>query len=106
MKNLLFYIPAIIFTLLYGILALNGVGAISSVVLVWLALWFISGFTLSKGRFWGCVFGVLPAIQLIYMGTRETGQIISETPIGIAILIFYVICGYWVYRNNKASSTS
>lgn len=45
----------------------------------------------------------LPAIHLIYMGTQETGQIINEMRIGIVILIFYIFCGYFVYRNNKKS---
>lgn len=41
------------------------------------------------------------AIHLIYMGTQETGQIISEIPIGIVILILYIICGYFIHRNNQ-----
>ena len=85
MKKLLFYIPAIMFTLFYGIAALSGYSAISSVVSVWLLLWFISGFLLNKSYFWGSLLGVLPAIHLAYMGTQETGQIISETPIGIVV---------------------
>ncbi|RCX17498.1 hypothetical protein DFR58_10741 [Anaerobacterium chartisolvens] len=101
MKNPLFYIPAILFTFFYGVLALSGVGPISPVVVVWLVLWFISGFILNKGYFWGSLPGALPAIHLIYMGTRETGQIIKETPIGVVILIYYVICGYWVYRKKQ-----
>lgn len=102
MRKLLFYIPAILFTLIFGVLtSFLGLGATSPVVLIWLALWFISGFILNKGYFWGSLFGILPAIHLIYMGAQETGQIISETPAGIVILSFYVICGYLVYRKKK-----
>ncbi len=101
MKKILFYIPAIVFMLFYGIVALSGFSAISPVVMVWLLLWSISGFLLNKNYFWGSLFGALPAIHLVYMGAQETGQIINETPIGIVVLSFYLICGYLVYRKNK-----
>lgn len=101
MKKLIFYIPAIIFTILYGVIAISEKGSISPIVLIWLALFYISGFILNKNIFWGSLLGALPAIHLIYMGTQETGQIFNEIPIGIVVLIFYIICGYSVYRNNK-----
>lgn len=103
MKKITFYIPAIIFTILYGLLAVGSIGTLSPIIIVWLALFFVSGFILSKNTFWGSLFGMLPAIHLVYMGTQETGQIINETPIGIVLLIFYIICGYYVYINSKKS---
>lgn len=107
MRKSIFYIPAIIFSILYGVLAIIDIGVISPIVVVWLALFFISGFILNKDVFWGSILGTLPAINLIYMGTQETGQIINEMPIGIVLLIFYIICGYFVYRNNnKVKSNS
>ena len=51
----------------------------------------------------GSLLGALPAIYLIYMGTQETGQIINEMQIRIVVLIFYIICGYFIHRNNKTS---
>ena len=104
MKKIVFYIPAIIFAILYGGIAISHIGAISPIVAVWLALFFISGFILNKNVFWGGLLGMIPAIHLIYMGTQEKGQIINEIPIGIVVLIFYIICGYFVYRNNKKSN--
>ncbi|NMD69360.1 hypothetical protein HHO41_03600 [Bacillus sp. DNRA2] len=101
MKKTIFFIPAIIFSILYGAIAINDIGAISPVVVVWLALFFISGFLLNKNAFWGGLLGTLPSIHLIYMGTQDTGQIINEMPIGIVLLIFYIICGFFVYKNNK-----
>lgn len=102
-KNVIFYIPAIIFTILYGVLAISNIGALSPIVIVWLALFFVSGFILGKNAFWGSPLGALPAIHLIYMGIQETGQIINEMPIGVVVLIFYITCGYFIYRNNKTS---
>ncbi|MFL2062040.1 hypothetical protein ACEN4K_11650 [Marinilactibacillus psychrotolerans] len=103
MKKIIFYVPAIVFTILYGVVAITNIGAISPIVVVWLALFFISGFILNKNISWGSLLGALPAIHIIYMGTQETGQIINEMTIGIVLLIFYITCGYFVYRNNKIS---
>lgn len=103
MKKIIFYVPAIIFTILYGVAVISNIGAISPIVVIWLALFFISGFILSKNISWGSLLGVLPAIHLIYMGTQETGQIINEMPVGVVVLIFYITCGYFIHRNNKIS---
>lgn len=101
MKKIIFYIPAIIFTIFYGMIAISNIGAISPIVIVWLVLFCVSGFILNKNVFWGGLLGTLPAIHLIYMGTQETGQIISEMPTGIVVLIFYIICGGFAFYKNR-----
>lgn len=101
MKKIVFYIPAIIFTVLYGLLAIGGIGAISPVVAVWLIFFLTSGILLGKDMFWGGLLGALPAIHLIYMGNQETGQIINEMPIGIIVLIFYIVCGSFIFYKGK-----
>ncbi|MDD4726400.1 MAG: hypothetical protein PHR70_06395 [Tissierellia bacterium] len=101
MRKIVFYVPAIIYAILYGVVAISNIGTISPYVIVWLALFFISGLILNKNVFWGSLLGALPAIHLTYMGTQQTGQIINEMPIGIVVLIFYIICGCFVYINNK-----
>ena len=102
MKKIIFYIPAIIFTILYGLLAIGGIGAISPVVAVWLVLFLTSGILLSKNMLWGGLLGALPAIHLIYMGNQETGQVINEMPIGIIVLIFYIVCSSFIcYKSKK-----
>lgn len=106
MKKILFFIPAIIFTIFYGWVALDGVGAINPIVIVWLLLFWIAGVLLSKAMFWGGLFGVIPALYLIYMGTQETGQIINETPIGVVVLLYYAVCIYYVYKKNLSKSGS
>lgn len=103
LKKIIFYIPLIIFAFFYGVIAIiaSGTGSISPIAIVWLALFFISGLILHKNVYWGSLFGTLPAIHIIYMGTQERGQIINEMPIGIILLIFYIICGYFVYKSNN-----
>lgn len=106
MGRVLFYIPFILFGMLYGFAAFSNIGYISPIAIVWLVLFFMSGFTLSKNFYWGGLLGILPAISLIYMGTRDTGQIINEMPIGIVVLIYYVICGIVAFVNNKKSKNN
>ncbi|SMB85203.1 hypothetical protein SAMN00017405_1619 [Desulfonispora thiosulfatigenes DSM 11270] len=102
MKKTIFYLPAIIFTIFYGFAVTAwSIGAVSPIVVIWLSLFFISGFILSRNVYWGGLLGALPAINLIYMGTQETGQIINEMPIGVTILIYYITCGYIVLINNR-----
>lgn len=104
MKKTIFFIPAIIFSLLYGWLAFGGAGAIHPIVIAWLLLFWSAGILLSKTIFWGGFLGVIPAIAFIYMGTQETGQIISETPIGIVLLLYYAVCAYFVFKKTKGKS--
>ena len=101
MTKILYYIPAIIFTLLYGLVSISGIAVIVPIAIIWLVLFFASGILLSRNLFWGALLGALPAIHMIYMGTRETGQIINEIPIGITILIYYIICGGVVFYKSK-----
>ena len=100
MKKILFFIPAIVFTIFYGLAASGGIGDINPIVILWLALFWISGILLSKTLFWGGLLGVIPAACFIYMGTQETGQIIKETPIGIVVLLYYAVCIYYVYKKG------
>ncbi|MFV0255132.1 MAG: hypothetical protein ACK5G7_03270 [Erysipelotrichaceae bacterium] len=104
MKKLWFFVPAVIFTLLYGLLALGEISAINPIVIVWLLFLWLAGVLLSKTIFWGGLVGMIPALSLIYMGTQETGQIINEAPIGIVVLLYYLVCIYFVYKKRTSNS--
>ena len=100
-KKLIFFLPALLFAAGYLLLAFCGAGMVSLRQVVWLALFLLSGYLLAKGEFWGSVAGLLPAMEFIIMSTRYTGQIASiELPLGIALAVFYAVCGIMVYRNN------
>ncbi len=105
MKKIVFYIPAILFAVLLAMM--SGMGSTSPIVFVWIALFLVSGFLLSKATFWGGIFGILPGIHWIYMGTKFTGQLINEYPFGVMILIFYILCSAFVFykERNKRSRT-
>ena len=103
MKKYIGYIPAVIFTAFYMCAGLTGAGLEMSMILVWLACFWISALLLHKGLFWGGVFGLIPAINMIYMGTQETGQVINiEIPLGIAVFLFYVILGFYIWKKRNS----
>jgi len=104
MKKQLFFIPAIIFAAFYGLaLIVLGFSSVLPIVYVWIGLFIISGFLLSKGFFWGGFLGMLPGINMMYMSTINTGQIIDiEFPVGIIVLVFYLsCCGIMFCQNRK-----
>lgn len=101
MKKILFFLPAIVFTIFYVWVVFGGIGAVHPIVIVWLALFLAAGVLLSKDKFWGGLFGVIPAAAFIYMGTQTTGQIFNEAPVGIVVLLYYAVCIYCVYKNKK-----
>ena len=107
MKKVVFHIPTILFAVLFGLMTIIlGVNSISSIVIIWITLFLVSGLLLSKDKFWGAIFGMLPGIHWIYMSTQETGQAIDiELPLGITVLIFYILSGIFIfYKKNQTKN--
>lgn len=103
MKKYIGYIPAILFTAFYLMGGISGWSFTMSVVLVWLGCFWISAVLLHKGVFWGGIFGFFPAVHMIYMGTQYTGQVINiEIPLGIVLLLFYTILGFYLWKKRGA----
>lgn len=101
MKKYIGYIPAVLFTAFYLMAGLTGAGLALSMILIWLACFWIAAFLLHKGLFWGGVFGLFPALHMIYMGTQYTGQVINiEIPLGLILLMFYVIFGFYLWKKR------
>lgn len=107
-KYILGYIPAILFTLFYLIAGvLTGVSLSMSMILIWLACFWIAAVLLHKGLFWGGAFGLFPALHMIYMSTQYTGQVINiELPLGIALLLFYIILGVYLWKKRDAQTNT
>ena len=102
MRKLIGYIPAILFTTLYLYVGMSGGNFTMSMVVLWVVCLWLSAFFLHKGLFWGGVFGLVPAVHMIYMGTQYTGQVINiEIPLGIALILFYGIFGIYLWRKRK-----
>ena len=107
MKNLLkilYFIPFILFVVVYLIMAIVGFSVISIEEVAWLLAFFVSGLLLDKGKFWGGAFGLIPAGAFMYMSTRYTGQVINiELPLGIGIAVYYIISSIVVYKKKKGA---
>ena len=69
--------PFILSIIVYLGVTILGLGLISIEEILWIALFLISGFLLSKEKVWGCVFGIIPGIVFAWMSTNETGQVIN-----------------------------
>ncbi len=71
----------------------------------WVAilLLLLAGILLDKGIMWGALFGTAIGVLLIYMGSRETNQIVKETPFGTFLCGYYLICTLISYHSNKKS---
>ena len=101
-RKMLYFIPALMFIIAYMVMLVLGFGIISVREVVWLLLFLISGFLLSGDKFWGSIFGMIPAAYFIFMSTEYTGQVINiEFPLGIVLIIYYLICSFVVYRGSK-----
>lgn len=100
-KQFVYFLPFIIFIVVYIAAVIMGLGMISVKEVIWIALFLISGFLLSKEKVWGCLFGMIPGIVFVWMSTNDTGQVINiELPLGIAIIGFFVGCGIGIYRKS------
>lgn len=93
MKKYLGYIPAVIFTVFYLLTGLTGAISAIPMVLIWLGCFYIAAVLLHKGIIWGGVFGILPALHMICRGD-------SEILIGIAIVLFYLILGIYLWKKR------
>lgn len=102
MIKILYYLPFIISLILYVFLGI--ISSFTSInLLAWISiiLLFISGYLMNKNKWNGSIIGIVIGIILIYMGTKETGQVIKETYLGIIIFLYYSLCGFISYKKGK-----
>lgn len=101
MKKILYFLPFVLGAALYIFLGIaSSFGSINPLVWIALAMLLISGLLMKDNKWWGCILGIPIGILLIYMGNQETGQIIKETPFGIIMCIYYIVCAVVSYRDN------
>ena len=96
MRKVLYFTPAIFGLVFYSLLVVfSGFGAIHPAVWLCIAMLFVSAILLAKKKWFGCVPGIVIGIILIWMSFQSTGQVIHiERPLGIALIVFYILCGY------------
>ena len=68
MKKTLYFLPAVLGSVIYIFLGIvSSFAAINPFVWLSLILLFISGLLMNKNKWWGCIFGILIGVLLIYM---------------------------------------
>lgn len=97
MKRNLGYIPAIFLLTFYLLAGLTGVSTTLAMFLIWLACFLLAAVLFHKGIIWGGLFGAFPAVHMIYRGG-------SEVLIGIALLLFYVGLGIYLWKKRDADA--
>ena len=96
MKKVIYFTPAIFGLMFYSLLAVfSGFGAIHPAVWICISMLFVAAFLLAQKKWFGCIPGILVGFLLICMSFQSTGQVIDiERPLGIALIVFYIFCGY------------
>ena len=97
MKKYLGYIPAVFFLAFYLFSGLTGVSMAMGMILIWLACFLIAAVLLHKGILWGGVFGVFPALHMIYRGG-------SEILVGAVLLLFYGGLSIYLWKKRDADA--
>ena len=99
MKKVLFYVPAVIYTI--AVIALNVIlGEFSLLWYAWVALLWFGGFLLNRRKVWGGLFGLLPAAHILYMSTQTTGQVVNEAPLGTITTVYMLVCMATVWKSR------
>ena len=97
MKKYLGSIPAVFFLAFYLFSGLTGVSMAMGMILIWLACFLIAAVLLHKGILWGGIFGVFPALHMIYRGG-------SEILVGAVLLLFYGGLSVYLWKKRDADA--
>ena len=97
MKKYLGYIPAVFFLAFYLFSGLTGVSMAMGMILIWLACFLIAAVLLHKGILWGGIFGVFPALHMIYRGG-------SEILVGAVLLLFYGGLSVYLWKKRDVDA--
>ena len=102
MKKILFWLPAFVICLIYGfiLLILEGsfeaaVDMVQNVVVLYIALPVIGSVLLSRGKWWGSIFGIAMGLLLIYNHLQYSGHqhVNVDVPLGIVFAVYYLVMG-------------
>ena len=93
MKKVIYFTPAIFGLVFYCFLVVfSGFGAIHPAVWFYIAMLFLSALMMAKKKWFGCIPGILVGFLLMWMSFQSTGQVIDiEMPLGIALILFYIL---------------
>ena len=104
MKKVLYALPAMLYcgaVMAFG-LRLGFDGSLKPVTWVYMALLLCAAVILCMNRWWGCVPGMAVGFLIIYLfANSRVHHHINETPIGIAVMLYFAITGIICYLTKK-----
>ena len=101
--KIVYFIPTIIFTIFYGWACyMLEVGFINTDSLFFLIPFTLAGIVLCRKMFWGSFIGMIPVIYSIF-GSIDGAFLGIEITLSIMVLVFYTLCGYYVYIKRLPS---
>lgn len=103
MKKLYYFPPAAMTALVAFLCFLSREFVIWPFAVLALPL-FLSSFLLYKGKIWGAVLGIADGLAIIIDDLSDSGPGPSAVGIGIAIIIFYLICGLFELRTKMKTN--
>lgn len=101
MKKILYFIPAIVFGLLYSLLIVEGQGPILWHGWLFLTLMIVSGILLAKRKWWGAIPGVVIGVFFICSGLTNEYAILPEWQVGIVLVLYYIFSSVFATSKNK-----
>jgi len=103
LKQLIYSIPPILYGSILTMLIDSGAGSVSPVGYIALLLMSACSLLLIKGKWWGAAFGFAAGLIFTALGFRDTAylSIIREYVIGIPLCIFYIVCAFICFLDEK-----
>ena len=99
MKKFLYIMPAVLFCMLYGLLAAlaGGVNGFQPIAFVYIILPILAGILLRKDKWWGCLLGIAMGGILLYSGRNMTVAFIA----GLILVAYYIVMGLICAASQK-----
>lgn len=103
MKRILYCLPAVLVCMVYGLLAAlaGGIGGFQLVAWIYLLCPILAAVLLTRGKWWGCLFGIAMGAVMAYNTITATSQTIAVLAIGLICAVYYGIMGLLCRRSEK-----
>ena len=102
LKTIIYFLPLVVILMFYAVLGdWSNPISLNLSFLIPISLPLAAAVLMTKNKWWGCIFGIIMGIAIIYKGTLDTGQVINEIPSGIIFCIYNLICGLITYKDFR-----
>ena len=103
MKKFFYVLPAVLICMLYALLTAlaGGMAGLQPIAFVYIGLPLIAGILLRKGKWWGCLLGILMGGILMYNGMTAKPQIFAGFVSGLILAAYYAAMGLICVGSQK-----